>query len=424
MEIKRIIEDQREELSEKAKDRKLIEREIQEHFEKVAGSNLIKVTTGVRRSGKSTLTSMVLTGKGFGYANFDDEILASAEPNQVLSAIFEVYGDVGTIFFDEIQNLDKWELFVNRLQRRGLNLFITGSNAKLLSKELATHLTGRHLPIELFPFSFKEYLRAKGFDQKLETTKGESLVKKMLEDYINEGGFPEVVVEGENPKLYLKELYRNIIERDIILRHNIAYKRTFRELAMSMLSNVGRPVSYNKLKKVFGLGSDHTVKNYLSYLEESYLVLPLSKFSFKPREIERSEKKVYCVDPGFTTRVSLKPTKDTGRLVENLVFLELQRRKSLNPDLELFYYKDARQKEVDFVVREGLKVKQMIQVCYDIGDYDTRQREERNLLTASKDLKCSDLLIITWDHEAEEEVTWRGTKVVVKFVPLWKWLLA
>lgn len=423
MQTKRVIEDQREELKEKTKDSRLVKREVEEHFGAVSKSKLIKVTTGVRRAGKSTFTHMLLSGKKFGYANFDDEILAGMEPNKILSAIFEVYGDVKHIFFDEIQNLDKWELFVNRLQRSGFNIFITGSNAKLLSKELATHLTGRHIPMELFPFSFKEYLKAKRFDINPETTKGMSLLKKSLEDYMNESGFPEVVVERENPKIYLRTLYRNIIENDIILRHNIAYKRTFRELSLSVMSNVGRPVSYNKLKKVFNLGSDHTAKNYLSYLEESYLVLLLSKFSFKPREIERSEKKIYCIDTGLATQVSLKFSRDAGHLAENLVFLGLMRKRSLNDGIEIFYYKDPQQKEVDFVVKEGFKVKQLIQACYNIDDYDTKQREIRALITASKELKCNNLLVITWDYEAEEEFSWFGTTRKIKFVPLWKWLL-
>ena len=423
MEIKRIIEDQQEELKEKTKDNKLVKREIEEHFGSVAESKLIKVTTGVRRAGKSTFTHMLLKGREFGYANFDDEILASTKPNKALSAIFEVYGDVNLIFFDEIQNLEKWELFVNRLQRTGVNLFITGSNAKLLSRELATHLTGRHISIELFPFSFREYLRAKRFDWSPETTKGRSLLKKTLEDYIGDGGFPEIVVEGENPRVYLRELYRSIIEKDIVSRHNIAYKKTFRELASSVMSNAGRAVSYNKLKKVLNLGSDHTVKNYLSYLEEAYLILPLSKFSFKPREIERSEKKIYCIDTGLANRVSLKFSKDIGHLVENIVFLELMRKKSLSEDIELFYYKDQQQREVDFVIKHGLEVKQLVQVCYDTGDYDTKQREVRNLIKASEALRCKNLLVITWDYEGEEEFSWFGTARKIEFVPLWKWLL-
>ena len=169
-----------------------------------------------------------------------------------------------TIFLDEIQNLGGWGLFVNKLLRSGYNVFITGSNARLLSRELATYLTGRHIPIEIFPFSFREYLKSIGFNESLETTRGIGLVKHELSNYIETGSFPEIIVEKENPKIYLRQLYNDIIERDIIIRYNIAYKTTFREIALTTLSNFGRYITYNSIKNQFGLKSDHTAKNYLS----------------------------------------------------------------------------------------------------------------------------------------------------------------
>ncbi len=419
MEYKRILKDQISELEEMMRSKKIVEREVQTSFKNIISSKLIKITTGVRRCGKSVFTYNILKNK-FGYVNFDDERLININPDEILSTLIEIHGeDLKTIFFDEIQNLKNWELFVNRLKRQGYDIFITGSNSRLLSKELATHLTGRHLSMEMYPFSFKEYLKAINFNKDTETTKGISLLKHELENYILNSGFPEIIVEKENPKIYLRELYRNIINRDIISRHNIAYRKTFKEISLSLLSNPGRVVSYNKLKKQFNLGSEHTTKNYLSYLEEAYLLLPLSKFSYKAKEIEKSEKKVYVIDSGIVNHVSIKTNIAFGFLLENVVAIDLFRKKSFNPDLWLYYFRDYQQNEVDFVLKEGLKVKQLIQVCYSLEDEETRKREIKGLLKASKELKCNNLLIITWDEEDEI----KQENKLIKVIPLWKWLL-
>ncbi len=420
MDIKRILKDQRAELEETMNTGKIVGREAEQHFKIQAQSKLIKITTGVRRAGKSIFTHMILKNKEFGYVNFDDERLINVGADEIYSVLIEVYGkELRIIFFDEIQNLESWELFVNRLKRTGFNIFITGSNSKLLSKELATHLTGRHFAIELFPFSFREYLSAVGFNEDLETTRGVSLIKHELENYIHDSGFPEVVVERENPGIYLRELYKNIVERDIVVRYGINYKRAFKEIALSVISNPGRQISYNKIKRQFNLGSDHTVKNYLSYMEEAYLIFLLDKFSYKPKDVQRSEKKVYIIDTGIVNHAGMQFREDRGHFIENLVAVELFRRRAFNPALEVYYYKDYRNREVDFVIKDGLKVKQLVQVCYSLADEDTRKREIRALIEASGELKCDDLLIITWDEGGEEVVD--GKKV--KIVALWKWLL-
>ncbi len=341
MEISPVLRDQKQDLEERKLRLKVVPREAESYFKTLLNSKLIKVVLGVRRCGKSVLSHFILGGKMFAYVNFDDERLKEVEANNVLAAFYEIYGkEFNYIFLDEIQNLGNWELFANRLQRKGFNLVITGSNAQLLSKELATHLTGRHLSLELFPFSFNEYLKAVGFKEDSTTTRGVSLLKKELNQYLLDGGFPEIIVEKENPSLYLQELYRKIIERDIIERHEISYKKTFREIARTLISNPGRRVSYNKLKNQFQLGSEHTIKNYLSYLEEAYLLFFLSRFSFKPVEVEKSEKKAYAIDTGMIRCLSLGVRSDLGPIYENAVFLELLRRKSLQPQLEVFYWKN------------------------------------------------------------------------------------
>ncbi|MEK6846183.1 MAG: ATP-binding protein [Nanoarchaeota archaeon] len=420
MEISPIIRDQKQELEERKLRLNVVPREAEEYFKNLLSSKLIKVILGVRRCGKSVLSHSLLKDKLFAYANFDDERLKGVEANSVLAAFYEVYGkEFKFIFLDEIQNLDNWELFANRLQRVGFNVIITGSNAQLLSKELATHLTGRHLPLELFPFSFKEYLTAVDFQEDIGTTKGISLLRQELSKYLSSGGFPEVIVEKENPSLYLQELYRKIIERDILERHEISYKKTFREIARTLISNPGRGISYNRIKNQFQLGSEHTVKNYLSYLEEAYLLFFLSRFSFKPVEVEKSEKKVYAIDAGMIRCMSLGMTPDLGQIYENTVYLELLRRKSLSPLSDIFYWKNILQEEVDFVIKENLKIKMLMQVCYNLSSPEVKEREVRALIKASKELKCETLLVITSDYEAEEKTG----GAIIKFIPLWRWLV-
>ncbi len=323
-------------------------------------------------------------------------------------------------FFDEIQNLKNWELLVNRLHKRGINLLITGSNANLLSKELATHLTGRHLSLELYPFSFREYLRAINFNVDLETSEGVSLLKYELENYLKIGGFPEIVLRKEDQPSYLRDLYRRIIDRDIISRYRITHKETFKEICISLFSNPSRLISYNRLKKDFNLGSEHTVKNYLGYLEEAYLIFMVKRFSFKSKEIEKSDRKVYLIDLGLINSINVS---GKGFIHENMVALELKR-KSLNSGREIFYYKNhPNGYEADFVVRENFIITQIIQVCVNLTDAQTREREIRGLIYASKELNCTNLLIINSDEEKEEQAEWYGIKRKIKFIPLWKWLL-
>ena len=417
MALAEVLKDQLQELKKGLQEIALIPREAEKTLN--PSSKLIQVVSGVRRCGKSVLVYKLLTEKKFAYVNFDDDRLIDIEPNDILSGIYQVYGeDCKTLFLDEIQNLEKWELFVNRLHRTGFKLFITGSNSKLLAKEMATHLTGRHLTLELFPFSFKEYLSAKKVEQDQGTTKGRSIIQKHMKEYIKDGGFPEIVINGEESQIYLRELYTKIIERDIVSRYNIAYKKTIKEIAGSIISNPSRLVSIGKIRRQFGLGSDHTVKNYLSYLEEAYLIFFVNKFSFKPIEIEKSEKKVYIIDTGLSTAISLQHNADYGRMYENIVALELLRNRK-----EIYYWKNPQQEEVDFVIRESRKIMQLIQVCYNPSDSITEQREVRSLLKASQALHCKNLTLITEEKDQEKTIEWFGIKRKVKYVPLWKWLL-
>lgn len=424
MTLKDIILDQKELLIKGYHDKTLIKRDALDYFGDLLNSKLVKVISGPRRCGKSVLIYLLLKGRDFAYLNFDDERIPGYKADEILSAFYEIYGkDLKNIFFDEIQNLPKWELFINRLQRNGFNIFVTGSNAKLLSKELATHLTGRHIEISLLPFSFSEYLKAIGFNENTNSTMGRSLMRKEMDNYAEKGGFPEVIVEKENPKSYLTQLYRNIIERDIVLRYNINYKKTFREIAMVLISNPGRSITYNKLKNQFSLKSEHTVKDYVSYLQEAYIVFMVNRYSNKPVEIEKSPKKIYVIDTGIVNNVSIRLRSDLGQIYENIVAIELLRRTHQNLGMEVFYWKSPADHEIDFLIKKDLKIKQLLQVCYNIDNPETKKREMKALIAASKELKCDELLVINRDYEKDEDFEWFGTKKRIRFLPLWKWLL-
>jgi len=382
---------------------------------KIFESDLIKVIIGPRRAGKSFFAIHTLAKLGsVGYVNFDDEKLTEVKDyNEITNTLNSIYINPKYLLFDEIQNLDKWELFVNRLQRQGYNLVITGSNSKLLSQELATHLTGRHIPINLFPFSFKETLKL----EKSKLTDNE--IKTRLFSYLTYGGYPEPTIKDIDYKEYLSTLFTSILYNDIVKRFRIRSAQAIEDLAVYLLSNIAKEFSYNTLSKMTKCKSVHTVEKYLKYLEETFLFFRLNRFSFKLKEQISSNKKIYCIDNGFIHAKAFKVRQDLGKLYENMVAIELKK-KEINGKIEIFYWKNQRHEEVDFVVKEGLKIKKLIQVCYDITDIKTKKREIRALVKASEELKCNNLLIITEDKEGEEKV--KGKKI--KYIPLWKWLLS
>ncbi len=418
MSISYILGRQKEEIKEKLS-QKIVERDVKKDLEKILEKDIIKVIAGVRRSGKSTLALLLLKNKNFGYVNFDEKDLTDKNLDDILAGVREIYGKIRYLLLDEIQNVEDWELWVNSLQRRGYNLIITGSNAKLLSKELATHLTGRYLEFENFPFSFREFLRSKNFDMKnleyLKEKQGE--VKNFLRDYLSEGGFPEYLVK-ELDESYLVTLFNSIIYADIVRRWNIKYPSKLEELVRYLINIFSREYTATKTKNVLNFKSTLTVQNYIKYVEESYLISSLERFSFKQKEFFKMPKKVYCIDFGFIKIASKRVTRDFGRLMENAVFLELRRR-GLKENKDLFYFKDSKNREVDFVIKEGLEIKQLIQVTYASDRDEIENREIKSLLKASELLKCKNLLCITWDYENNEKIKRRE----IKFMPLWKYLL-
>jgi len=417
--LKQILVDQKEE-TERIFDReRIIERERQDHFKPLLRDKLIKVITGVRRSGKSIFSHLSLRGENYAYVNFDDERIVGIEAkdlNTLLEVLHEIYGDFDFILLDEIQNIAGWELFANRLMRQGYNLVITGSNSSLLSRELATHLTGRCVSFEMYPFSFREYL--KYFDIKVRetpTTREIGILNHHLSKYINIGGFPEVY-KVSSRTIYLRELYDMIISRDVVGRYKVKFVRDLKEMAFYLISNFSSRISYNKLKNIFRVKSVHTIKNYISYLEDAYMLFQLFPFSWKVKYQLMQVKKVYSIDTGLIEALSPGSSKNLGRIMENVVAVDILRRE---PRENVFFYLTPRHEEVDFVIREGMKIKQLIQVTYASGRDEIEKREIKSLIKASNELKCKDLEIITWDYEDELNVDGK----IIKCIPLWKWLL-
>ena len=381
-------------------------------------SSLAQIITGVRRSGKSTLAHLALRGKNYAYLNFDDERLLNINAedlNSLLETLYYIYGEFEYLFMDEVQNVEGWQLFVNRLLRQGLRIILTGSNSKLLSNELATHLTGRYNLIELYPLSFKEIVNKNNIPLVKRTTKDSGILKSLFDKYCQFGGFPELVNSEEFEKQYIDNLLKAIITKDIFYRYNVIHTKTFNDIANYLISNYSREISYSRIKNIFGIGSEHTVKNYVEYLEEAYLILTLPKFSYKSQETLRY-RKTYVVDPSLASLLANDFTPNSGFLLENIVFLELRRRR-ISQQYEIYYYK--KNYEIDFVIYSGSKVSELIQVSTEIENPKTLKRELSALIEASSELNCDKLRLIT---SYKKEVVEIQNKQI-EIIPVIDWLL-
>ncbi|MEI7983652.1 MAG: ATP-binding protein, partial [Bacteroidota bacterium] len=343
----------------------------------------IQIVSGVRRSGKSTLIQHIRENNSErDYSiNFDDNRLTgftSDDFEKLNDAFHELYEPQKTFYFDEIQNIEGWERFIRRLYNEGYKVYITGSNATMLSRELGTRLTGRTIQTELFPFSFREYLRFKGIEvlkNDLYSPEKSNQLKKAFRNYIVNGGFPEFLQTGHPG--YLKNLYESILYKDVVARYNIRNVKTIVEMIHYLISNVSEEASYNGLRKIFGLSNAITVKEYIAYFEESYLIFSINKFDYSLKKQLANPKKIYCIDTGLANSVSFQFSENYGRQMENVIFLQLKR------DGNEIYYHKARH-ECDFVIRENGKIVNAIQVCQSIEQPETRSREIKGLLEAMK----------------------------------------
>lgn len=368
---------------------------------------LIKLITGPRRVGKSVFALLMLQGQNFAYLNFDDnQLLEKWDEDLAMSALDDVYPDYDFMLLDEIQNLPDWDLWVSKLYRRGKNLIITGSNANMLSSEMATVLTGRYLHIEMLPFSLDETMRWRNINPDREEQAAQAIV--LADDYMRNGGYPETIPARSITKSYLSTLFDSILLKDVAQRHNVRNTTDLYNLATYLLSNFCNPISANELAGELGLSSVATTKKFCDYLNEPYLFFYLPRFNNKLKLMNKAPKKVYIVDNGFVQSTAFNLSENLGRLLENQVFVELLRRGYI-PGQTLFYYRTRNDKEIDFVTRKGAKVEQLIQVCYDMTSEKTRKRELDALTEAAEELRCDNLLIIT--NSEQGGIYWRNRKI-------------
>lgn len=380
------------------------------------------VISGLRRAGKSTLLAQLIhkfySHDKYFYVNFEDDRFLNFTVSDFIKLhelLIELFGNQQTFMLDEIQNIEGWEIFINRMMRGGYKFYITGSNASLLSKELGTKLTGRYIPIELFPFSFEEYLQFNKLplpDVTRLTTVQKGELRSSLTDYLKKGGMPQAL---QYPELIIhKTLYEDIINRDIGARYKIGDIKPLRELAFYLLSNISSLISYNKLKELLQLGSVNTISSYIEYLESSWLIFVLNRYAFSVKKQQIANKKVYCIDTGLTKSVAFSFSEDKGKFLENMVFLKLRRLYESKKDI--YYYKTEAGLEVDFYLPNK---KIFIQVSQSITASGTRERELRALIDAMKEIKTSTAMIITEDEKDTLEIEGKS----IQIVPIYEWLL-
>lgn len=395
--LEEVISDQKQEIA-KLMQKKFVERKEESLVD--LNSNLAQVVIGVRRSGKSILCRNVLKKSGvhFAYVNFDDERLYSLrgdDLNDVLQILYKVYGEFEYLFIDEIQNISEWFLFVNRLLRNGMHILITGSNAKLLSGELATHLSGRHTQIELYPFSFSEYCDFFDVDRTSVATKETAFRRAAFDDYIKNGGFPEFIANPQN-QTYINTLVKNILETDIKNRYKVRYTAVLTNLAQHIMNIAPSSINYTELQNLFSLKSVHTAENYAAFYKNAYIFVGLQKYSSKSK-FRVTNEKFYCIDVALMNRrENAFAGENLGWRLETLVYIELLRR--YRPQMKDIYYYVDRSGEVDFVVCDQNRVEALYQVSFDISSGKTKKRELNALINGATKLNCKNLYLIT-DHE-------------------------
>lgn len=416
--IKNVVVDQRELFSDLLKSQDIIPRTGAELCRKHLSKPNILLISGLRRSGKSVFSHLLTKGANVPFINFDDERLIGAgtsDLNAILESFYELYGEFDHILLDEIQNIKGWELFVNRLRNK-YKVIITGSNSNLLSSEMATHLTGRFLRYELFPLSFSEFLRFKGFivdENSVHSTKARSKIHNLFSSYLKDGGIFEFYKFGRE---FLRGLFSSIIMKDIIGRYDIKYPIVLEELALLLINQFSSKVSVNKMTKYFKVKSPHTIKEYIRYLENTFLIFTINKFSCKVKEQLSTFKKVYVVDNGMINSFVFGFSENRGPLLENLVAVELKRMAERS-GLHLYYW-DNYNVECDFLIKRGTRITEAFQVCHGLN-LNNRKREMDGLIGALREFGLKNGCILT--DSQEEDINVDGFKINV--MPVWKWLL-
>lgn len=373
----------------------------------------VVVIAGIRRCGKSTLLRQIAQEyAAFHYINFDDERLidfTTEDFSTLLLALEKISPGIRVLFIDEIQNVAGWERFVRRVHDEGWKIYLTGSNANLLSAELGTHLTGRYVKITLFPFSFQETLAFRDIPAREITEAKKAAVLAAFERYLTDGGFPEYL-KFRDPE-YLTRIYEDILFRDIIGRAGIREIKPFRQLARYLFTNIANRASYQALKKTLNFKSAASVRDYVGYLEEAYLVFELFRYDWSLKKQYVSDKKLYCIDTGMRNAVAFRFSGDNGRLFENLIFIELLRR-----NRSVYYFRQKH--ECDFIIEDRGIITGAIQVCFELNE-ENRSRELAGLAEAMETLSIRNGMILTCCQE--ETLTHNDRNIPV--VPAWKWLL-
>lgn len=409
--MKTVVLNQRKERDELLA-RPYLTRHTKYNQEELLGNPLIKLISGPRRVGKSTFALLLLKAKNFAYLNFDDSLLLEHwDEELVMRLLDEVYPQYDYLLLDEVQNLQGWDLWVSKLYRRGKNLVITGSNAKMLSSEMATVLTGRYLQIEMLPFSLEEMLEWHHINLH-ETQHGHNPeVALLMDDYLRLGGYPETLDARSLTKSYLGTLFDSIIWKDVAKRHHVRNITDLNNLAMYLLSNFCNPYTANSLAEEIGMSSVSTINKFMDYLHEPYLFFYLSRYDNKLKLMKKAARKVYVVDNGFVCSKGFNLSENLGRLLENQVFVELLRR-GYDTEKTLFYYRSRNNKETDFVTRKENRVNQLIQVCYDLSSPKTERREVDALVECAEELKCDSLVIVTYNEERTVEKNGHTVRLV------------
>ncbi len=393
-----------------------IERSQLSEIERSANLPHAVIISGLRRVGKSTLLAQLahrLGAEVFYYVNFEDDRFLgfqAEDATDLHQALLELFGERRIFVLDEVQNIPGWEHFVRRFMDMGIKFYITGSNASLLSRELGTRLTGRYVPVELFPFSFIEFLNFKGYpvpDLERLTTADSAELQRRLDEYMQSGGIPDPLKYPELP--LLRTLYEDVLYRDIATRYRIEEVRALKELAFYLMSNPTSQISFNKLKEQFRLGSVNTIKNYIEYLENSWLIFTLNVYDYSIKRQQIAAKKVYSIDTGLANAVGFNFSPNTGKLIENLVFLALRRKTS-----DIYYFTTPAGYEVDFYLPER---RQLIQVSQNMDQPATREREIRALKDAMRAFNLSNGMILSSSNM--DTVTENGVKVTIRSLAEW-----
>ncbi|MBR4467881.1 MAG: ATP-binding protein [Bacteroidales bacterium] len=417
--MKTIILNQRKERDELLS-RPYLERRSNQDMDLLLSSHLIKLITGPRRVGKSTQALLMLRNRNFAYLNFDNQqLLDTWDANLVMRMLDDVYPGYEYILLDEVQNLEAWDLWVSELYRLGKNLVITGSNAKMLSSEMATALTGKYLKVEMLPFSLEEFFDWNKLDLSRLNPERQADASALMDDYMRNGGYPEVVASRQLTRTYLDTLFDSVVWKDVAKRHSVRNVTDLNDLALYLVSNFCNPISANELTEELGFSSVNTTKKFMDYLHEPYLFYYLPRYNNKLKLMKKAPRKVYVVDNGFVAAKAFSLSDNLGRLLENQVFVELLRH-GYNTDKTMFYYRSRNDKEVDFVLRKGTHIEQLVQVCYDMSNVKTEKREVDSLVECADELNCSNLVIVT--NNEERTIEKDGFRIDV--VPVAKWSIS